>query len=211
MPVPEEEPFRSRGEHTVVSPGSVQELIPADGDAKVAPDAETDVDPEVRARELIALGSRGAYSYARQRQRIARTAGNAEYWELVARIVDDHIHKHTRLDVAIPIQLSAARMLRPIPTKLRDGDGGQIEKLATSFGPKLRQFHLRYFGVTTDRGLDVLDETEIEVVDLSAAILAVVEIPWPACAVGLRIVDDKGHPVFERLKSDWQLRDEADR
>lgn len=204
MPVLEK-PFRLRGERTVVSPGSASEFISTDGDAKVAPEAETGIDPEVHARELMALGPRGAYAYARQRQRIAPTAGIAAYWELVARIVDDHIRKHTRLDAATPMQPSTDRMLRRTPTKLRGGDSGQIKALPPSFGPTPRQFHLRYFGVTTDRGLDVLDETDIKVVDLSAAILAVDEIPWPARAVGLRVVDEKGHPVFERLKSDWQL------
>jgi hypothetical protein len=154
---------------------------------------------------LIARGPRGAYSYARQRQRIARTAGIAGYWELVARIIDDHIREHTGLNVANPMPLSADRMPRHSPTKLRDGDSGQIEGAPARLRPTLRHFHLRYFEVAAERGLDVLDETEIEVVDQSAAILAVADIPWPTSAVGLRVVDEKGHPVFERLKSDWQI------
>ena len=204
MPVPEE-PFRSRAKRTLAPPGSAREFISTDSDAKVALGAETLIDPAVRARELIALGPRGAYSYARQRQRIASTAGIAGYWELVARIIDDHLREHTRLYVANPKPLSADRMLRPSPTKLRDGDSGQIEEAPRSSRPTLRHFHLRYFEVAADHGLDVLDETEIEVVDQSAAILAVADIPWPASAVGLRVVDEKGHPVFERLKSDWQI------
>lgn len=204
MPVPEE-PFRSGAKRTVAPPGSPREFISADSEAKVALGAETLIDPALRARELIVLGPRGAYSYARQRQRIARTAEIAGYWGLVARIIEDHIREHTRLDVANPKPLSADRMLRPSPTKLRDGDSAQIEGAPRSSRPTLRQFHLRYFGVAADRGLDVLDQTEINVVDQSAAILAVVDIPWPASAVGLRVVDEKGHPVFERLKSDWQI------
>lgn len=92
-----------------------------------------------------------------------------------------------------------------IPTKSRNGDSDQVGEVPPSCGGMPQQFHLGYFGVTTNRGLAVLDETEIEAVDQSAAILAVAEIPWPAWAVGLRVVDEKGHPIFERLKSDWQL------
>jgi hypothetical protein len=201
MRVPEES-FRAGEERIVASPGP--EFASTDGEAKVTPGAETDMDPEGRARELVGLGPRGAYSYARQRQRSARGAAIAEYWEQVARIVDDHIRKHARLDIATPKQPSAGRMLVRSP-KLREGDSGRIEAAPPGFGSTLRHFHLRYFGVAADHGLDVLDETDIDVVDLSAAILVVVDIPWPACAVGLRVVDEKGHPVFERLKSDWQI------
>jgi hypothetical protein len=89
--------------------------------------------------------------------------------------------------------------------KLRERNSGQIEEAPLGFGPNLRHFNLRYFGVVADHGLDVLDETDLEAVDQSAAILAAVGILWPASAVGLRVVDEKGHPVFERLKSDWQI------
>jgi len=203
MPVPEE-PSRSLGERTILSAGPGPELISTDGDAKVA-QGETHIDPEVRARELIALGPRGAYSYARQRQRIARAAGVAAYWELVAHIIDDHIRNHVNLDVAAPKAMSAERMLRHSPATLAERDGARVREAPPGFGPELRHFHLRYFGVAPDHGLDVLDETDIEVVDQSAAILAVSDIPWPASAVGLRVVDENGHPVFDRLKSDWQI------
>jgi hypothetical protein len=93
----------------------------------------------------------------------------------------------------------------PHPGEVAKWHSRQIGELPPSRGRTLQRFHLRYFAVTTNRGLAVLDEAEIEAVDLSAVILAVAEIPWPLWAVGLRVVDDKGHPVFERLKSEWQL------
>ncbi|MBV8793651.1 MAG: hypothetical protein JO136_01820 [Hyphomicrobiales bacterium] len=86
-----------------------------------------------------------------------------------------------------------------------DSDSGQIEEASQRLGPKVRHFHLRYFGLLADHGLDLLDEVDLEVVDQSSAILAVGDIPWPASAVGLRLLDEKGHPIFERLKSDWQI------
>ena len=125
MRVPEES-FRSGDERVVASPGPEPQFASTDGDAKVALGAETLIDPVARARELIALGPRGAYSYARQRQWIARTAAIAGYWALGARIVDDHIHKHAPLDIATPKLPSAGRMLARSP-KLRERNSGQIE------------------------------------------------------------------------------------
>jgi hypothetical protein len=203
MRVPEES-YRPGEERVAASPGPEPQFASTDGDATVALGAETLIDPVARARELIALGPRGAYSYARQRRRIARTAAIAGYWEQVARIVDDHIHKHAFLDIATPKLPSAGRMLVRSP-KLRESNSGQIEEAPLGLGPNLQHFHLRYFGVVADHGLDVLDETDLDAVDQSAAILAAVDIPWPASAVGLRVVDEQGHPVFERLKSDWQI------
>jgi hypothetical protein len=199
-----EESFRAGERPVPASPGLASRFIPADNAARGAPGAGTPIDPEIQARELIALGPRGACSYARQRQRSARNAAIAGYWEQVARIVDDHISKFAPLDIATPKHPSAGRMLVRSPGS-PDSDSGQIEEASQRLGPKVRHFHLRYFGLLADHGLDLLDEVDLEVVDQSSAILAVGDIPWPASAVGLRLLDEKGHPIFERLKSDWQI------
>jgi hypothetical protein len=126
----------------------------------------------------------------------------ARYWEQVAQIVEDHIQKHAPLDIATPKQPSAGRIRSP---KLQRRNSGQVEAAPPGFGSTLRHFHLRYFGVVAEHGLDVMNETDLEVVDQSAAVLAVGDLPWPAWAVGVRVVDEKGRLVFDRLKSDWQI------
>jgi hypothetical protein len=45
-----------------------------------------------------------------------------------------------------------------------------------------------------------LREVEIEVVDVSAAIIAAANIAWPPRRIGLRILDSEGREVFSRQK-----------
>ena len=45
-------------------------------------------------------------------------------------------------------------------------------------------------------------EVEIEVMDVSAAIIAAAKIAWPPQTIGLRILDSEGREVFGRHKAD---------
>jgi hypothetical protein len=47
-----------------------------------------------------------------------------------------------------------------------------------------------------------LTEVEIEVLDVSAAIIATANIAWPPRTIGLRILDSEGREVFSRQKVD---------
>jgi len=47
-----------------------------------------------------------------------------------------------------------------------------------------------------------LHEVEIAGLDRDAAVRAVIKIPWPPAAVGVRLIDVEGHQVFEQLKAD---------
>jgi hypothetical protein len=47
-----------------------------------------------------------------------------------------------------------------------------------------------------------LTDVEIEVVDVSAAIIAAANIAWPPRTIGLRILDSEGREVFSRHKAD---------
>jgi hypothetical protein len=66
--------------------------------------------------------------------------------------------------------------------------------------PKPRRFRIQFPGVSPDRGPSILREVEIEVVDVSAAIIAAANIAWPPRRIGLRILDSEGREVFSRQK-----------
>jgi hypothetical protein len=57
--------------------------------------------------------------------------------------------------------------------------------------PKPRRFRIQFAGVSPDRGPSILREVEIEVVDVSAAIIAAANIAWPPRTIGLRILDSQ--------------------
>jgi hypothetical protein len=64
-------------------------------------------------------------------------------------------------------------------------------------------YRLLYFGAARGSAVSILREVELVALDASGAITASASMPWPAGAIGLRIVDQDGHEVFERLKADW--------
>jgi len=53
-----------------------------------------------------------------------------------------------------------------------------------------------------EHGPKSLTEVEIQVADVSAAIVAAANIAWPPRTIGLRILDSEGSEVFGRRKAD---------
>ena len=68
--------------------------------------------------------------------------------------------------------------------------------------PKLHRFRIQFAGSSPDPGPSILTEVEIEVMDVSAAIIAAANIAWPPRTIGLRILDSEGREVFSREKVD---------
>ncbi|MDE3230457.1 MAG: hypothetical protein KGO05_11295, partial [Chloroflexota bacterium] len=69
-------------------------------------------------------------------------------------------------------------------------------------GAKPPQFRLLFVGVARGRGLSVLKVVELQVSDVSSAIVAAAKFEMPPHALGLRILDREGREVFERHKAD---------
>ena len=68
--------------------------------------------------------------------------------------------------------------------------------------PRLHRFRIQFVGSSPDRGPSILTEVEIEVADVSGAIIAAANIAWPPQTIGLRILDSEGREVFSRDKAD---------
>jgi hypothetical protein len=75
----------------------------------------------------------------------------------------------------------------------------EIGELVRILSAKPQQFRLQFLGPahTTEPTADT--ERILWAPDASAAVWAAVDAPWPAKAIGLRIVDREGCTVFERL------------
>jgi hypothetical protein len=63
-------------------------------------------------------------------------------------------------------------------------------------------FRIQYVGAAPDRGPTTLKEVEIQVADVSSAIIAAASLEWPSRTIGLRILDREGREVFGRQKAD---------
>ncbi|HEY1782831.1 MAG TPA: hypothetical protein VGG79_20805 [Roseiarcus sp.] len=79
-----------------------------------------------------------------------------------------------------------------------------MDELARVLSLKPQRFRLQFFGVGPDLGPAVLTETEVRATDASGAIHAAAEATWPPRAVGLRLLDQEGREIFERLKADMR-------
>jgi hypothetical protein len=90
------------------------------------------------------------------------------------------------------IDLMAARY----PAEERD----QIAELLRILSEKPQQFRLQFLGPAYMTGPTVETETNIWAPDAAVAVQVAVEAPWPAEAIGLRIVDREGCTDFERLR-----------
>jgi hypothetical protein len=77
-----------------------------------------------------------------------------------------------------------------------------LEELERFLAAGPHRFRLQFFAVADDRGPAIVDETELEAANASAAIRAAANADWPPRAIGLRILDREGHEVFERLRAD---------
>ena len=86
-----------------------------------------------------------------------------------------------------------AALERPAPAEV---DGPK------RFDESPRTFRIQYVGSQSDRGSSILKDVEIEVPNVSSAIVAVAKLKLPPGTIGLRILDREGREVFERHKGD---------
>jgi hypothetical protein len=77
-----------------------------------------------------------------------------------------------------------------------------LDELERILNAKPQQFRLQFFATAGDLGPTIVAETVIPALDASSAIRAAADEPWPARAIGLRILDLEGREIFEQLKAD---------
>ena len=63
-------------------------------------------------------------------------------------------------------------------------------------------FRIQYAGSPASRGSSILKDVEIQVPNVSSAIVAAAKLKLPPGTIGLRILDREGREVFERHKGD---------
>jgi hypothetical protein len=178
------------------------------GTAGTPDDAFLDIDSaspaEAGADALIAAYRLGAYSEARQRQAQAEEA--AARWDAVASIIARREEKHPGTGPVrrgeIEAHFASGRGASPPGSRRPFPEINPMGELQRILAEGSQRFRLQFFGVATDRGPAILSEADIPAADASDAIRAATERPWPARAVGLRILDREGREIFERLKAD---------
>jgi hypothetical protein len=94
-------------------------------------------------------------------------------------------------------------------TKLRDDaarppgadESEQLADLQRILGAKPQRFRVQFFGVAGARSPTILTESEIWAAEAPDVIREAASIAWPVRAIGLRVLDQEGREVFERLKA----------
>ena len=161
---------------------------------------------EADADRLIASFRVRAYSEARRRQRQAQASPAAAHWADVARLIAQRTGEPrearppSRQECGVDLAGPRENLSAPRPFRFFEVD--PLEELERVLAVKPQRFRLQFFGVGPDLGPAVLAEVEIQATDASAAIHAAAEAPWPPRTVGLRVLDQEGREIFERLKAD---------
>jgi hypothetical protein len=79
-----------------------------------------------------------------------------------------------------------------------------LEQLVRVLDARPQQFRLQHFSAAGDRGSAIVSESALDAADVETAVRTAVSSPWPAGAIGLRLLDREGCQVFEQLKADWR-------
>ncbi len=147
-----------------------------------------------------------AYSEARRREREASSDAIAKDWGFVAlavarlfggRVDVDPLVRLATNAVLVPDREVAASRKPRSHSELRPADEVTRVLAATA-----HPFRIQFVGVAPDRRPTTLTEVEIQVADVSAAIVAAANIAWPPRTIGLHIFDHEGREVFGRQKAD---------
>ena len=78
----------------------------------------------------------------------------------------------------------------------------QLAELQRILDARPQQFRLQFFGVAGVLNPTIVGEGEIWAAVVSDVVREAASIAWPAGAIGLRVLDQEGREVFERLKAD---------
>ena len=160
---------------------------------------------EAEAEALIRDFGEAAYDAARLREHEASSDEMARDWDCVALAVARLIGERNDVDPMAPLAMNAALVAdreAVVPRKPRSSPGRmRAEELARVIAAPTHPFRIHFVGETPDRRPVTLKEVEVEVADVSAAIVAAANVAWPPRTIGLRILDGAGREVFARQKA----------
>lgn len=174
------------------------------------------IDCEAEAEALILDFNEGAYDEARRRQHEASSDPFATDWGFVALAAARLIGSRPNVDPLVRLAMNAVlvpdrehrawRRRRSLtgraPHKPRSlPRSSPTDDSARAIAAPANPFRIQFVGPAADSGRTTLTEVEIEVADLSAAIIAAANIAWPPRTIGLRIFDQAGREVFARQKA----------
>ena len=174
------------------------------------------IEIEAEAEALIRDFGEAAYSEACRREHEASSHTIARDWGSVALAVARLIGNRADVDPLVRLAMNAIlvpdredaaphrrrslpgltpRKPRSLPDLTPEAELTPVISAAT------HTFRIQFVGAAPDRGPTTLREVEIQVPDVSAAIVAAASIAWPPRTTGLRILDDTGREVFKRQKA----------
>ena len=162
------------------------------------------IDEEARA--LINDFGVDAYCEARRREHEASSDAMAKDWGQIALSVARKMSQRTDVDPSTRVAMNAVFVSDREATPARKAR--LLARLTPSpelkrvLDPELHRFRIQFAGAPRGRGPSILREVEIEVADVSSAIIAAAKIAWPPRTIGLRILDSEGREVFGRHKAD---------
>jgi hypothetical protein len=159
---------------------------------------------EAEAEALIRDFGEAAYVAARRREHEASSDEIARDWDCVALAVARRIGEHNGVDPVARLAMNAV----PVPNRETASSGTprsppgltQAEELGRVIAAAALPFRIQFVGAAPDRRPVTLKEVEVEVADVSAAIVAAANVAWPPRTIGLRILDGAGREVFARQK-----------
>ena len=147
-----------------------------------------------------------AYGEARRREHEASSDAMAKDWGQIALAVARKMSKRIGVDPSTRVAMNAILVSDREATPARKprllARRTPAHELKRVLDPKLHRFRIQFAGSSPDPGPSILTEVEIEVMDVSAAIIAAANIAWPPRTIGLRILDSEGREVFSREKVD---------
>ena len=158
------------------------------------------------AEALVRALGEAAYGEARRREDEASSDEIARDWGLVALAVARLIGRSKDVDPSVRLAMNAVlvpdRKESASRKRRSPSEPTPAEKQARVVATTTHPFRIQFVGAAPERGPIALTEVEIQVADVSAAIVAAANIAWPARTIGLRILDSEGSEVFGRRKAD---------
>ena len=160
------------------------------------------LDTETEA--LIRDFGEAAYGEARRREDKASSDEMARDWGLVALAVARQIGERKDVDPLVRLAMNAVLVPdREKPASREPQSLSELrraDELTRAVAAETRPFRIQYVGAAPDRGPTTLKEVEIQVADVSSAIISAASLEWPPRTIGLRIFDREGREVFGRQK-----------
>jgi|SRR5208283_4135734 len=147
-----------------------------------------------------------AYGEARRRESEASSDKIARDWGLVALAVRRLIGRSKDVDPSVRLAMNAVLIPDREEAASRKprslSELTKAEQLTRVIAATMHPFRVQFVGAAPEHGPITLTEVEIQVADVSAAIIAAANIAFPPRTIGLRILDHEGHEVFGRQKAD---------